>query len=160
MKNQKVLYVTQAAIVAALYVVFTFFAYLLGIDKMVVQVRFSEALCVLPFFIPSAVPGLFIGCLISNLIFGAQIWDIIFGSIATLIGAYIAGKIKNKWLVPLPTVISNTVIVPLVLVYAYRIEQAYPIAVLGVFAGEVISCYILGMLLLLSLEKYPRIFKK
>ena len=75
MKNQKVLYVTQAAIVAALYVVFTFFAYLLGIDKMAVQVRFSEALCVLPFFIPSAVPGLFIGCLISNLIFGAQIWD-------------------------------------------------------------------------------------
>ena len=105
MKNKKVLYITQAAIVAALYVVFTFFAYLLGIDKMAVQVRFSEALCVLPFFIPSAVPGLFIGCLISNLIFGAQIWDIIFGSIATLIGAYIAGKIKNKWLVPLPTII-------------------------------------------------------
>lgn len=158
MKNKKILYITQAAVVAALYVALTFFSYLLGLDKLAVQVRFSEALCILPFFMPAAIPGLFIGCILSNLLFGAIVWDIIFGSIATLIGAFISSKIKNKWLVPLPTVVANTATVPPILVFAYKVEQAYPLAVLGVFAGEVVSCYILGTLLLLALEKRKNIF--
>lgn len=73
--------------IAALYVVLTYITNLLGLASGTIQVRFSEALCILPVFTPAAIPGLFIGCLISNLITGGIIWDIIFGSIATLLGA-------------------------------------------------------------------------
>ena len=87
MKNKNVLYLTQAAMIAALYVVLTMIANALGIASGNIQVRFSEALTVLPFLTPAAVPGLFIGCLIANLVTGAMLPDIIFGSLATLIGA-------------------------------------------------------------------------
>ena len=87
MRNKKVLFAVQAAMIAALYVVLTYITNLLGLASGTIQVRFSEALCILPVFTPAAIPGLFIGCLISNLITGGIIWDIIFGSIATLLGA-------------------------------------------------------------------------
>ena len=83
MRNKKVLFAVQAAMIAALYVVLTYITNLLGLASGTIQVRFSEALCILPVFTPAAIPGLFIGCLISNLITGGIIWDIIFGSIAT-----------------------------------------------------------------------------
>ena len=88
MRNKKVLFAVQAAMIAALYVVLTYITNLLGLASGTIQVRFSEALCILPVFTPAAIPGLFIGCLISNLITGGIIWDIIFGSIATLLGAH------------------------------------------------------------------------
>ena len=87
MRNKNVTFMVQAAIIAALYVVLTFVANALGLASHTIQVRFSEALCILPFFTPAAIPGLWIGCLIANLATGAVIWDIIFGSIATLLGA-------------------------------------------------------------------------
>ena len=94
MKNKTLKYITQAAIVAALYVVLS----LLTIYFGPVQIRFSEALCILPYFMPAAVPGLFIGCILANIFMGCAVWDVIFGSVATLIGAIIASKIKNKYL--------------------------------------------------------------
>ena len=148
----------QASIVAALYVVLTLVSKPLTIGF--VEIRFSEVLCVLPYFMPSTVWGLFIGCLISN-VFSGSLVDVVLGSLATLIGACLTSKIRNKWLCPVPTVLSNTVIIPIVImVYSNTWKlSAYFIAAAGVFASEVASVYILGMILLLVLEK-RKIFKR
>ena len=164
MKNKKIQHITRAALIAALYVALTHLSNLLGLANGAIQVRFSEALCILPFFMPSAVLGLFIGCIIANLTTGAVPLDIIFGSLATLIGAYFASKLKNKWLVPIPTVLANTIIVPIVILFCYTTKDAwtlpnYLIGLGGVFAGEVISAYVLGMVLLSALNKHKEIFE-
>ena len=95
MKNQKVLYLTQAAMIAALYVVLTFVANALGLANGAIQIRFSEALTILPYFTPAAIPGLFIGCILSNTLTGCMIQDIIFGSLATLAGAFGTAALKK-----------------------------------------------------------------
>lgn len=155
MRNKNVLYLVQGAMIAALYVVLTWLASAMGLASGVIQVRFSEALTVLPYFTAAAVPGLYVGCLISNIMTGAAIWDIIFGSLATLIGAvftYLLRR-KTKWLAPVPPILANILIVPLVLMYAYGIEDGWIYLVVTVGAGEVISCGILGMILFAALEK-------
>ncbi len=162
--NQKVRYLTHAAIIAALYVVLTEIAAWLGLASSAIQIRFSEALTVLPFFTPAVVPGLFVGCLLSNLLTGCAPLDVLFGSIATLIGALgsrllsrpIGGSIRpwQKWLVPLPPILANTLIVPFVLAYVYRLEGTIPYFMLTVGAGEIISCGILGLMLMKLLERY------
>lgn len=155
--HPKVVHLTQAAAIAALYVVLTFFANALGLANYAIQVRFSESLCILPYYTSSAIPGLFIGCLISNLLTGCALPDIVFGSIATLIGALITRSLhKNKWLAPLGPIVSNSLIVPFVLLYAYGIEPLW-LSFVTVTLGEVISCGVLGMLLLFSLKKYRTI---
>lgn len=159
MKRTNVKTITHASIIAALYAVLTFIANAMGLASGVIQVRISEALTILPFFTPAAIPGLFIGCLLSNLITGAAIWDIIFGSIATLIGAIGTYALrKYKWLAPIPPIIANTVIVPLVLMYAYNVSETLPYLALTVGVGEVISAGVLGMILLKALEKHKNIF--
>ena len=87
MRNKKVLFITQGAVIAAIYVVLTYIVSLLGLTNGVIQVRLSEALTILPVFTPAAIPGLVVDCVISNILTGAVIWDVIFGSLATLIGA-------------------------------------------------------------------------
>lgn len=155
--RKNVTYLTQAAIIAALYVVLTFFANSLGLANYAVQVRFSESLCILPYFTPAAIPGLFIGCLLSNILTGCALLDIIFGSIATLIGAIATHLLrKNKWLASVGPVLSNALIVPVVLFYAYGIQPIW-FSFITVTIGEVISCGILGMLLLTALTKYKQI---
>ena len=155
--KKNVTHLTQAAIIAALYVVLTFFANSLGLANYAVQVRFSESLCILPYFTPAAIPGLFIGCLLSNILTGCALLDIIFGSIATLIGAIATHLLrKNKWLAPVGPVLSNALIVPVVLFYAYGIQPIW-FSFITVTIGEVISCGILGMLLLTALTKYKQI---
>lgn len=152
---------TQSSLICAMYIVLTYLSNLFGLASGSVQLRLSEALCILPFFIPTSYIGLFAGCFLSNLIVSAAIPDMIFGSLATLIGVYIASKIKNKYLVALPTVISNTVIVPFVIMYCYMEGGGLPqylITTLGVFVGEVLSAYVIGTLLLLALEKKKGIF--
>ena len=156
--KQKIHHMTEAAMIAALYVLLTYLSSALGLASGAVQLRLSEALCILPFFIPSTSVGLFIGCIISNLTMASAPLDIVFGSLATLIGAYIGSKMKSKWLVPIPTVISNTVIVPIVILVCYTARDTwslgtYAITALGVFAGEVLSAYVLGMVLLLALQR-------
>ena len=148
---------TQAAIIAALYIVLTFLANAFGLANYAVQVRFSESLTILPYFTKAAIPGLFIGCLLSNILTGCAMPDIIFGSLATLIGAVITYALrKYKWMAPIAPVLSNTIIIPFVLLYAYGIKPLW-FSFVTVLAGEIISCGILGMLLLFSLEKYRRI---
>ena len=144
----------EAAMIAALYVVLTFIANGLGLASSAIQVRFSEALTILPFFTPAAVPGLFIGCILSNVLTGCALPDIIFGSLATLIGAIFTRKLRRfKWLAPMPPIVANAVIVPLVLFYAYGIRPLW-FSFVTVTIGEIISCGVLGMLLLFSLQKY------
>lgn len=165
MKNKKVLYLTQAAMIAALYVVLTLAANALGLASGSIQIRFSEALTVLPFFTPAAIPGLYVGCLLGNIASGCALPDIIFGPLATLAGALgtwtlgraaagSAGSAKLcKWLSPLPPILANAVIIPPVLKYAYGIVPVW-LSVVTVTAGEIISCGILGLLLLFALHKY------
>ena len=146
--------IVQAAMIAALYVVLTILANALGLANYAIQVRFSDALTILPYFTPAAVPGLFIGCLISNILTGCAIPDIIFGSLATLVGAIFTYKLRrHKWLAPIPPIVANMIVVPLVLLYAYGIRPLW-FSFLTVTIGEVISCGVLGMLLLFALEKY------
>ena len=154
MKNKGTLFMVQAAAIAAVYVVLTtvFAAFSFG----EVQVRISEALTILPVFTPTAIPGLFVGCLISNFLGGAILLDVIFGSIATLIGAVFTWKLRNssKWLAPLPPIVANAIIVPFTLYYGYGVNLPIPFMMLTVGIGEVISCGVLGMILYGALNKY------
>ena len=155
---KKTRFITHAALIAALYVVLTYVANALGLARGAIQVRFSEALTILPFFTPAAIPGLFVGCILSNFLTVCAIWDIIFGSIATLIGAIGTFALrKNKWLTPLPPVLSNMIIIPFVLTYGYGIPGGIPYFMATIGLGEVISCYVLGMILLFSLNKYRNV---
>ena len=152
MKSKKLVFICQAAVIAALYVVLTyvFSAFASG----VIQVRVSEALTILPAFTPAAIPGLVIGCLLSNTLTGCVLLDIIFGSVATLIGALGSYALRrHTWLVPIPPIVSNMIIVPFVLRYAYGATDAFPFMIATVGAGETISCYLLGMLLYGALKK-------
>jgi uncharacterized membrane protein len=159
----KALHIAQGAMIAALYVVLTYAASFLGLASGAVQVRFSEALTVLPFFTAAAIPGLAVGCLLANFLTGCLWPDIVFGSLATLIGAlgtYAVGqKGLSKWLAPLPPIVANAVIVPFILYYAYGLRPLWFFFV-TVTAGEVVSCGVLGMILLLALEKRNIFHKK
>ena len=157
--NKKTLLIVQAAMVATIYIVLTFIANAFGLANHAIQIRFSEALTILPYFTPAAIPGLFVGCFLSNILTGCALPDIIFGSLATLIGALCTYKLRRyKWLAPVPPIVANMIIVPFVLLYAYGVKPLW-FSFVTVTAGESISCGILGMLLLLTLEKYKsRIF--
>lgn len=158
MKNKKAYFITQAAVIAAIYVVLTLAVNAFDLANGAIQVRISEALTVLPFFTPAAIPGLFVGCLLSNFLTGAPIWDVIFGSLATLLGAVGTYMLRRqKWLAPVPPVIANILIIPPVLHFAYGLPGGIPFFMLTVGLGEIISCGILGMLLLFLLQKYRHI---
>lgn len=159
MKSTK--FLTHAAIIAALYVVLTAICTALGLSSGAVQLRFSEALTILPMFTPAAIPGLFIGCIISNLLAGGMVFDIIFGSVATLLGAvgtYMLRK-KSKYFAPVPPIMANTLIIPFILQFVYNFPGGLWYFFITVFAGELISCGIFGMLLYRALEKRKNIFK-
>lgn len=142
----------QGAVIAAVYVVLTLvFA---PISYGVIQFRISEALCILPYFTVAAVPGVSIGCLLANILGGAALPDIIFGTLATLIGAICSYKLRiiSKWLVCVPPIAANTVIIPLVLKFAYGMSDLIPYMMLTVGAGEVLAAALLGNILMLALE--------
>ena len=160
MRKTNVSFSTQAAMIAAIYVVLTYLFAPFSFGE--IQVRIAEALTILPAFTPAAIPGLFVGCIIGNIFGGSILPDIIWGSFATLIGAvftYLLRK-QSRYLAILPPIISNTVIVPLVLRYAYGIVLPIPLMMLTVGIGEVISCGVLGIVIHSALKKYQyKIFK-
>ncbi len=151
--------IALAGIFAALYVVLTLLISLIpGFATSAIQVRVSEALCILTFFTPWAIPGLTIGCFLSNLLLGCVWQDILFGTVATLLGA-VGGWLLRKvsvWLVPLPTVFANAIIVPFVLKYAYGAEGAIPFFMLTVGVGELIAAFGLGMTLYFALKPHEK----
>ena len=162
MTQKKTRYIVYGGLIAALYVVLTYVANAAGLASGAVQVRLSECLTILPCLTASAVPGLTVGCVLANLLTGCAAWDVVFGSLATLIGAVGTRLLKKKPAVAwLPPVISNMIIVPLVLLYVYQVPDVsvtipftqttlsgsgYLPLMVTVGIGEIISCGILGML--------------
>lgn len=159
-QSSRIIYITQAALIAAIYTVLTMIAAGFDLASGAIQVRFSEALTIMPFFTPAAIPGLTIGCLLSNLLTGCALPDIIFGSLATFLGAVGSYALRrNRWLCALPPIISNMLIIPFILTYAYHIPGGIPLFMLTVGTGELISCMGLGQILLQALLPFRgRIF--
>jgi len=155
--KKNILFITQAAVIAAIYVVLTMIAAGFDLASGMIQVRFSEALTVLPYFTPAAIPGLAIGCLISNTVTGCMLPDVIFGTLATLLGAIGSWYLRrSKILVTIPPVIANALIIPFILTYAYKIPGGIPLQMLTVGAGEVLSCMVIGSVLLRALAPVSR----
>ena len=147
----------EAAVIAAIYALLTIV--LAPISYGAVQVRISEALTVLPFFTPAAVPGLFVGCIAANIMSPYGLADLIFGSAASLIGAIGSYLLRKKpLLVPLAPVISNGIIVGAMLYYVYEVPLPLIVQMLYVALGEVVACYAIGYPLMKYLNKYKRIF--
>ena len=151
---------TLAALVAALYAVLSYFGNIFGLTYGPIQCRFSEALCVLPFLFPVTVPGLFIGCLITNLMSTVGPLDIVFGSLATLLAAAWTARTSNRLLAPLPPVICNGVIIGAMIAW-YEVGfgpgfwTAFAFYGVTVALGELVACYVLGSLLLSVLPRIP-----
>jgi len=164
---KKTKFLVQAAAIGGIYAALTLAFQPISFGHNIFQLRIAEALTVLPYFTPAAIPGLFVGCIVANMIGGFGILDIVFGSLATLLAAILSFKLRrNKVLVPLPPVIFNTIIVGAYLYYILlgisemNIQSIGMIGVMGwVCLGEVLACYVLGYPLLRLLERYERIFK-
>ena len=158
--KKRVRFITYSAIIAALYVILTGLSAVLHLASGPIQIRLAEALTVLPVFTPTAIPGLFLGCVLANFLTGSLIWDVVFGSLATLIGAigtYYLRK-KSKYLAVLPPIASNMLIVPAVLQYVYGEEQVYWILMLTVGVGEILSAGVCGLILHKTLSKTKLFF--
>ena len=152
--KSRTLFVCYSAIIAALYVVLTYLSSMLGLSSGAIQLRLSEMLCILPAFTLAAIPGLTLGCLLANMLTGAIWLDVLAGSLATLLGALGTYALrKYKWIMPLPAVLANALIVPFVLAYGYGVQQAIPLMMLTVGIGELLSAYLLGILLYFALQK-------
>ena len=157
MKNNTLKLVT-GGLIAALYVVLTVLAAQFNLASGAIQVRFSEALTIMPVFTVAAVPGLAVGCVLANLLTGCAAWDVVFGSLATLIGAVGTRLLKDKPLLAwIPPVLSNMAIIPIILIKVYAVPDAWWFLVLTIGAGEIISCGLLGLLLWRSLKNIPQI---
>ena len=167
--NKKaVVYITQAAVIAALYAALTYLASVFGIAYGNVQFRFSEALTVLSLFTPAAIPGLTIGCIIGNLSSPFGIWDIVFGSLATLLAALTARKLRTVSFKGLPLlsiimpVVFNALIVGAEITFLMPTDEAnfaaFATAALEVGAGELAVCLAGGIPIYYALKK-TRIFK-
>lgn len=155
--NKKANFIVQAGLIAAIYAVITIL--LAPFSYGQIQVRVSEALTILPFFTPAAIPGLFIGCLIANIFGGLGIVDIVFGSLATLVAAYLAYHLRRSViLLPLPSVLVNAVVVGIILNVLYALPLLA--SMLWVGLGQMIACYGLGLPLLLALKKYRHVFRR
>ncbi len=162
MKKSNVRYLCQAAMIAALYVVLTWISTAFGLASGAVQCRLGEALSILPLFVPAAVPGLGVGCFLANLLFSPAPADLVFGTLATVLGALgcriIAKSFRSYgvWtlvLATLPNVLANTVIIPLILRYAYNLEEALPILMIQVGVGELLSGTLIGVPLAIAIRK-------
>ena len=149
-----------AGIIAAIYTVMSLLSSVFGIAYGPIQCRFSEALTVLPFFLPEAIPGLFIGCIVTNLMSTVGPLDLILGSLATLLAALWTRRMPNKWLAPLPPVLCNAVIIGAMIAWY---EVGFTEAFWGMFVfnaltvgiGQILACYGLGLLLMKALSRTP-----
>ncbi|MBQ1963068.1 MAG: QueT transporter family protein [Clostridia bacterium] len=166
MKNQKtrtrLLFVCHAGLIAALYTVLTYAIGAIGLASGAIQFRISEALCVLAAFTPAAIPGLTIGCFLSNLLTNCIWQDVVFGTLATFLGALLGWMLRKRaYLIPLPTVVANTLIVPFVLAYGYRMQEGLWFLMLTVGAGEILSAYVAGLALYFALRPHShRLFSR
>ncbi len=158
MQRKRLRFLTEGAMIAALYVLLTWISASVGLSGGAVQFRFSEILTVLPIFTPAAVPGLFFGCLIANLLPAAAVYDILFGSIATLLGAIGTRLLRRQPILALlPPILANTAVIPFVILLVYLEEWSLPlflVTALGVGIGEILSAGVLGYALYRFLRPY------
>lgn len=161
-QTQRTQYLAQGAVIAAIYTVLTLLAAAVNLAYGPVQFRFSEALTILPIFTPAAVPGLALGCLLSNIWSGYGAADMIFGTAATLLAAIATRMVRNiriknvPYLAPFPPVLFNAVIVGLeisILSPGGFVWAGFWSAALSVGAGELVICYVLGLPLAAALER-------
>ena len=154
--NGKTQFITMAGVIAAAYVVLTFIAQTMGLASGAIQFRLSEVLTILPMFTTAAIPGLAVGCVLANILTGCALWDVVFGSIATLLGAlgtHLLKKTENPYLGCLPPIISNMLIVPAVLMKVYGAPESYWYLMLTVGIGEVVCCGVLGVIFYKVIKK-------
>ena len=154
--NGKTQFITMAGVIAAAYVVLTFIAQTVGLASGAIQFRLSEVLTILPMFTTAAIPGLAVGCVLANILTGCALWDVVFGSIATLLGALgtrLLKKTENPYLGCLPPIISNMLIVPAVLMKVYGAPESYWYLMLTVGIGEVVCCGVLGVIFYKVIKK-------
>lgn len=144
-------FLVQAAVIAAIYTVLTLVFVPVAYGESLIELRVSEMLTVLPFYTPAAIPGLFIGVILSNVFSPMGAVDVIFGSLATLLAAYLSYKAPNKWLALLPPVVINGLVIGGMLHYVYKFPLL--LSILSITAGQILSCYILGGILMAVLEK-------
>ena len=148
--NKKTKYLVQSGVIAAIYVVLAQVFGFMGFGP--IQFRIAEALTVLPFFTPAAIPGVFIGCLLANILYGGVLLDVVFGSLTTLLAAYLSYRLrKNKWMVTVPPILLNAAIIPFVLKYGYGVPDGIPFMMGTIFIGQFIVVGIIGMVLLHAL---------
>lgn len=152
--------ITLIASIAALYVVLTINPLFFVISYGAVQFRISEILTVLPYITPYAIPGLFIGTIIANFFSTNGFIDVVVGSFATWLAAWLTHKMPNRWLAPLPPVVINAVIIGSMIGFISSSMQQIPIFILYVGIGQFVVCYLLGLPFLLFLEKYRNILFK
>lgn len=155
----KIMNASQKAVtgglIATLYIILTYIANTLGLASGAIQVRFSEALTLLPCLTPAAIPGLTVGCFLANLLTGCAPWDVVFGSLATLLGALGTYALRSKpWLSWIPPVASNTLIVPPIIMTVYGVDILWPLLALQIFIGEMISCCLFGFIILRVAQKH------
>jgi uncharacterized membrane protein len=161
-KNRKhIRHLCEAALIAAIYVILTYLCAAVGMSSGAIQLRFSEALCILAIFTPAAVPGVALGCFMANLLTGCALWDIVFGTLASLIGMIGCRALKKyPYLAPVPYALANMIVIPFVVKLVYGAPEALPLIFLTVGIGEIISVFGFGIPLYLALKKHAgRIFK-
>ena len=159
-REQKTSYIVEAGVIAAFYVVLMLTNMEFSGASGLIQVRIAEALCILPCFTAAAVPGLFVGCLIGNIVTGSVIWDVIFGSLATLFAAFLTRQFRNKrYLASVPPIVVNMFVVPIILTKAAGVDQAIGAVSLGIGIGEFLSAGVLGQIVYSVLDKNRSIFK-
>ena len=156
MNNKKTLFLTEAAVIAAIYTVLVLAFQPISFGP--IQFRIAEALTILPYFTPAAIPGVTIGCFLSAILSGADILDMVFGSLATLIAAILSYQLRRyKLLIPVPPIVANALIIPWVLRYAYDVPDAIPYMMLTVGAGEILAVGVLGIILLFALDRVKHV---
>ncbi len=164
MKHTHIRFLVRSAMIAALYVALTLVSAMLGMSSGAIQIRLSEMLCVLPVFTTAAIPGVTVGCFIANLLTGGTVWDLTIGVFATLSGALAAWLLRRwRYLASLPTILSNMLLIPWVLILAGFIPSgaaSYWMTVLTVGIGEAIACGIFGTILVRYLALHPKTVRK
>ncbi len=147
-------HLTQGGVIAALYVMLTMLSQSMGLASGQFQVRLGESLCLLPCFFPAAVPGLTVGCLLSNLLCGAPLWDVLAGTLATLLAAVATRRLSySRVLAVLPPIAVNALLVPPVLKYAYGLPVGLPLLTVSVGVGQLLACGVLGQLVYSAIDK-------
>ncbi|UCB52340.1 MAG: QueT transporter family protein [Candidatus Zixiibacteriota bacterium] len=154
-------YIAQVGVIAGLYAALT--VVLAPISYGPIQLRVSEALTVLPYLTPAAIPGLFVGCLVANILGGLGIYDVVGGSLLTLLAAFLThliARTRRPFLAPLPPVLVNSLGVSLYLHLLFQLP--YWLTVIYIAIGEVGACFVLGyplLLIILRKKKLLEMFK-